>query len=323
MHLTAPDVGEAVVGVFENETVRAALLVIGIIVLAFIAYFLFRIAIRKTVTQIVSGVKRKVDAADTEAIQSQNSPLTQVRIVQRTRTIGTVLNTLSAWSISVVTIIVCLAIVGVSPSALVAAAGLFGAAVGIGAQNLLKDILNGLFMVFEDQLGVGDLVDLGPATGVVESVGIRVTQIRDVDGTLWFVRNGEIIRVGNMSQGWARAIIDLGVPYETDISIVEDKMLEVANALSRDPKWRNRIIDQPELWGIESISATAVVIRLVVKTRPNAKFDVARELRGRLRLGLDEIGVTLPALNSIVLTGMEGNRPIKSGRASFEDQAPQ
>jgi len=178
----------------------------------------------------------------------------------------------------------------------------------------VKDVLNGLFMVIEDQLGVGDVVDLGPATGVVESVGIRITDIRDVNGTLWHVRNGEIVRVGNISQGWARAIIDLAVPYESDIDEVEALILGTALELADESKWKRLILEKPEVWGIESISAEAIVIRLVVKTRTSAKDDVARELRARLKRTLDGAGIRLPALNSIVLTGFEGAGSIRGAR---------
>ena len=146
-----------------------------------------------------------------------------------------------------------------------------GAGLGFGAQNIVKDALNGLFMVMEDQLGVGDVVDVGPATGVVESVGIRITQIRDVNGTLWFVRNGEILRVGNMSQGWARVIIDLAIPYDSDVEAVEALMLETAVEMASSSKWRSRVLEKPEVWGLESISDEALVIRIVVKTRTVAQ----------------------------------------------------
>jgi small conductance mechanosensitive channel len=167
-------------------------------------------------------------------------------------------------------------------------------------------VLNGLFMVMEDQLGVGDVVDLGPATGVVEAVGIRITQIRDVNGTLWFVRNGEILRVGNMSQGWARVIVDLAVPYEADVTAVQDRMFETAQSLASTPKWRSRVLEKPELWGMESISDDAIVLRIVLKTRTTAKDDVARELRARLKAALDEMDVKLPSLHSVVLSGFDG-----------------
>jgi len=189
-----------------------------------------------------------------------------------------------------------------------------GAGLGFGAQNIVKDVLNGLSIVAEDQLGVGDVVDLGPATGVVESVGIRTTQIRDVNGTVWFVRNGEILRVGNMSLGWSRVIVDLAVPYDADIAAVQERMLGTASDMAKEGKWRSLILEKPEIWGIESISGDAVVVRLVVKTKPGTKDDVARELRGRLKSSLDELGVKLPTLNSVVLSGFEGAGSVRGAR---------
>ncbi|MFK4791871.1 mechanosensitive ion channel family protein, partial [Microbacterium sp. ZW T5_56] len=152
-----------------------------------------------------------------------------------------------------------------------------GAGLGFGAQNIVKDVLNGIFIVAEDQIGIGDVVDLGLASGVVEYVSVRITQVRDVNGTLWYVRNGEVLRIGNMSQGWARAIIDLGVPADSDLEQVERTMLETAQNLAKDPKWRTRIIEKPELWGLESIGGDALVVRIVIKARANAKDDVAQE----------------------------------------------
>ncbi|WP_306232783.1 mechanosensitive ion channel family protein [Agrococcus beijingensis] len=276
--------------------------VLLVIVSAFIAFWVIRQLIGRVVGGVVSGVKRRADAADTEALS--NSPLAQVRVVQRTRAIGSVLNTMLAWVIGALALILILSILGVEPASLVAMAGFLGAAAGIGAQGVIKDFLNGLFMVFEDQMGIGDVVDLGEASGVVESVGIRVTQVRDVHGTLWYVRNGEIIRVGNRSQGWARVIIDQAVPYSADVDVIEQRLLDVATDMSEAPEWLGRIIDKPETWGIESVSAEAVVIRLVVKTRASAKDDVARELRRRIKTGLDDLGVVLPSLQKVVVQGM-------------------
>jgi small conductance mechanosensitive channel len=220
-------------------------------------------------------------------------------------------------NVTVVIVTIILVVTTIDPNILGSLALLtaaLGAGLGFGAQNIVKDVLNGLFMVFEDQLGVGDVVDLGPATGVVEAVGIRVTQVRDVNGTLWFVRNGEILRVGNMSQGWSRVIIDLAIPYDTDVEAVQERMLDTANELAHDPKWRSRILEKPELWGLESISGDALVIRLVIKTRTSAKDDVARELRMRLKRAVDEMDVKLPSLNSIVLSGFEGAASVTGSR---------
>ncbi|WP_405217457.1 mechanosensitive ion channel family protein [Agrococcus sp. Ld7] len=276
------------------------------IVGAFIAYAIVRTVIARVVHEVVTGVKRKANAADTEALS--NSPLAQVRVVQRTRAIGSVLNTLAGWLIGAFALILILSILGVNPASLVAMAGFLGAAAGIGAQGVIKDFLNGLFMVFEDQVGIGDTVDLGAAAGIVESVGIRVTQVRDINGTLWYVRNGEIVRVGNESQGWARVVIDQAVPYTADIDAVSERLIEVATAMSEDVDWLGRIIDKPAVWGIESISAEAVVVRLVVKTRASAKYEAARELRRRVKDGLDDLGVTLPSLQKIVVKGLEEGR---------------
>ena len=284
-----------------------------IIVLAVAIRIVLKFVIDRVVRRIVNGVKKKQNVDDTQALQ--NSPLIAVRIVQRTRTIGSVLGNVITTVIVIVSILLIVTTLDTNITgafALITAA--LGAGLGFGAQNIIKDVLNGLFMVIEDQLGVGDVVDLAFATGVVESVGIRVTQVRDVNGTLWYVRNGEILRVGNMSQGWSRVILDLAVPYTSDVDEVQHRMLDTAVELSEDPKWRTRILERPEIWGIESISAEAIVVRLVVKTRSSAKDDVARELRARLKRLLDGMDVRLPSLNTVVLSGYEGAASIKGAR---------
>jgi small conductance mechanosensitive channel len=284
-----------------------------IIIVAVVIRIVLQFVNHRVVNRIVNGVKKRQGAEDTQALQ--NSPLAAVRIVQRTRTLGSVLNNIFTAVIVIVAVLLCVNSINdnlTGAFSLITAA--LGAGLGFGAQNIVKDIFNGLFMVGEDQLGVGDVVDLGFATGVVENVGIRVTQVRDVNGTLWYVRNGEILRVGNMSQGWARVIIDLAVPYDSDVEAVQDRMLQTASELASDAKWRSRVLEKPEIWGLESISAEALVIRLVVKTRSTSKDDVARELRIRLKRSLDDLGVRLPALNSIVLSGFEGATSVRGAR---------
>jgi len=287
------------------QTWEKLFVVVCVIVGALLLRLILRFVIKRVVERIVNGVKKRQNAEDTQALLT--SPLAAVRIVQRTRTLGSVLGNIVTSAIVIVAVLLVFnELVPGATGAFALITAALGAGLGFGAQNLVKDVLNGLFMVSEDQLGVGDVVDTGFATGVVEAVDIRVTQIRDVNGTLWFVRNGEILRVGNMSQGWARVIIDLAVPYEADVDAVQQKILATALDLAAAAKWKSRILEKPEIWGIESISAEAVIVRLVVKTASTAKDDVARELRARLKVALDEIGVRLPALNSIVLSGYEG-----------------
>lgn len=269
--------------------------------------------IKRVVTRIVNGAKKKQNFEDTQALLM--SPLAAVRIVQRTKTLGSVfINIVTAVIVILVVLILFTTIVPGATGAFALITAALGAGLGFGAQNIVKDVLSGLFMVAEDQLGVGDVVDLGPATGVVEGVGIRITQVRDVNGTLWFVRNGEILRVGNMSQGWARVIIDLAVPYDVDLDAVQEKIVSTARDMAANTKWKSRILEKPEIWGIESISAEAIVLRLVVKTASASKDDVARELRARLKRALDDMDVKLPALNSIILTGADGAASVRGAR---------
>jgi moderate conductance mechanosensitive channel len=292
---------------------HTAIFVVLVIVSATVLRAILKFFIKRVVERIVTGVKKKQGELDTEVLLT--SPLAAVRVVQRTRTLGSVLSNI------VTTLIVIVALLLIVNQTLPDATGAFalitaalGAGLGFGAQNVVKDVLNGLFIVGEDQLGVGDVVDTGFATGVVESVDIRTTQVRDVNGTLWFVRNGEILRIGNMSQGWARVIVDLAVPYDTDVEAVEQRILATATDMATNTKWKTRILEKPQIWGIESISAEAVVVRLVVKTVAQSKDDVARELRSRLKRSLDEMGVRLPALNSVVLSGAQGATSVRGAR---------
>lgn len=287
--------------------------VLIIIALAVLIRIALIFVIRRVVDRIVTGVKKKQNVDDTQSLQA--SPLAAVRVVQRTRTLGTVLSNIVTTVVVIVSVILIVTTIDASAAgafSLITAA--LGAGLGFGAQNIVKDVLNGLFMVIEDQLGVGDVVDTGFATGVVEAVGIRVTQVRDVNGTLWFVRNGEMLRVGNLSQGWSRVILDLAIPYQEDVDQVQQRLLDTAITMHQEAKWKRLFLEKPEIWGIESISSEAVVVRLVVKTRSGSKDDVARELRARLKRTLDELDVRVPALNTMVLSGLEGATSVKGAR---------
>src|SRR6478735_8290680 len=286
------------------------LAVAGIIIGAFILAWLLRFVIRRVVNRIVSGHKNKANVVDTQALD--RSPLASVRVVQRTRTLGSILGNII--NVTIVIVALVMIVSKLAPTALgslTLLSAAIGAGLGFGAQNIVKDVLNGMFIVAEDQVGIGDVVDLGLATGIVEYVSVRVTHVRDVNGTLWYVRNGEVLRIGNLSQGWSRVIIDLAVAADADIDLVEKTLLDTAKGLAKDPKWRTRILEQPEVWGLESISGDALVIRLVMKTRANTKDDVARELRMRLKHAIDELGITLPQLNSITLTGVDAAQRVR------------
>ncbi|MGX1694981.1 mechanosensitive ion channel domain-containing protein [Microbacterium keratanolyticum] len=287
-----------------------ALWIAVVIVSCIILSYVLRVVIRRVVHRIVDSAKNKAQVTDTVAFE--RSPLADMRLVQRTRTLGTILQNIVNVTLVVVALVL---VVNIIDNTLLGSLTLLtaavGAGLGFGAQNIVKDVLNGMFIVAEDQIGIGDVVDLGLASGVVEYVSVRITQVRDVNGTLWYVRNGEVTRIGNMSQGWARAIVDLGVPPESDVTEVEAALLTAAQGLAKDSKWRTRIIEKPEIWGLESVTGDALVIRVVMKTRANAKDDVARELRMRLRAAVTDMGLAVPSLNSVELTGQEGARRVR------------
>jgi small conductance mechanosensitive channel len=280
--------------------------IVGVIAAGVIGRIIVRVVIKRVVNQVVTGVKKAHNVDDTSELTA--SPVEALRAVQRTRTLGSVFNNTATWVIVSVVVILVLSELGFSVTALVASAGIIGAALGFGAQSIVKDLLNGLFMVFEDQLGVGDVVDLGVASGVVERVGIRVTEIRDVSGTLWYVRNGEILRVGNQTQDWSRVIMDLPIPYQSNIDEIQHLLLETATTFAHSPQWRAKVIEEPEVWGVQSLSAEAITLRLVVKVRAGEQWDAERALYRALKDALDTREIDIPALNRMIVDTTDSHR---------------
>jgi len=250
------------------------------IVLAVLSALVLRAVLQFSIRRLIKGVALSVKKIE----GSEHSPVAQARLMQRTRTIASVLGNLATWGLTFAVISVVLSEAGVSPGAIFAGAGILGAGLGFGAQSLVRDLISGLFIVFEDQYGVGDSVDLGQASGVVESVGLRVTQVRDLEGTLWFVRNGEIVRVGNQSQGWARVVIDVALEYNSNLDKAHEALTKAAKSLGKN----EALIGEPEVWGINALNGDQVIVRLVQKTKPEDKDDIARELRMLVKAELDK-----------------------------------
>jgi small conductance mechanosensitive channel len=218
------------------------------------------------------------------------TPLLSERRRQRVETLGSLLRSVASFAIALVAGTMILADVGFDLTAVVASAGILGVAVAFGAQNLVRDVLTGIFMLLEDQYGVGDVIDTGSAAGVVEAVSLRTTRLRDVDGTVWHVRNGEITRVGNRSQGWSRAIVDVPLPVTADVPAVRAALLDVAHELAAEAGFADKVLEEPEVWGVESLTKDGIVLRLAQKTAPLEQGAVERELRERAVLALARRG---------------------------------
>lgn len=213
---------------------------------------------------------------------------------QRTRAIGSVLRSLTTAVVFSVALLMIISVLAIPTAPILASASVIGVAVGFGARNLVTDFVSGIFMILEDQYGVGDIIDAGDATGTVEEIGLRVTRLRDTTGVVWYIRNGEITRIGNLSQGWGHAVVDLAVPYGEDTSHIRDLMTTVAVGLYNDELWQPRFLSEPpSVLGLESFDAEQMVFRVEAKTKPEEAATISRELRNRLKTACDAAGVAV------------------------------
>lgn len=213
---------------------------------------------------------------------------------QRAATMGSLLRSITTVAIVVVATLTIAAQCGIQLGPIMASAGVAGVALGFGAQSLVKDYLSGIFMIFEDQYGVGDVIDTGEAVGTVEEVTLRITRLRDANGVVWYVRNGEIVRVANRSQGWSTSLVDIPVAYDSDIHTVTRVLDGVVDALEADPEWSDKLIERPDVAGVESVAGGTMTFRIIAKTAPNENFGVSRELRRRSVIALEDAGVKGP-----------------------------
>lgn len=286
-----------------DKPLRVLVVLFGATVLSAVA----RLLIRRVSGGIARGTRsrivRRLDRGKPRWVE--DAGLAGARQAQRATTIGSVLSSVGTVLIWAVALLMILSELEYDIGPVLASAGIAGVALSFGAQSLVKDYLSGIFIVAEDQLGIGDVVDLGEASGTVEAVGLRVTQVRDVNGTLWHVRNGEILRVGNQSQGWARCVLDLPVPYDTNIELMTELILHEAALLRDDPKVGEFITEDPEVWGVEAVTGESVTVRVAVRTVPLKQWDVARALRLRMKNMLDREGLQVPLLNQTVIRQAE------------------
>ncbi len=282
-----------------NWFVDAPLQIVVTLVVALVLRFVAHKAISKWVALAERRHERRLAGVHgltgfAERALAQAAGLDHERYVQRTRTIGSVLRSIVTATIGGIALLTIMAIMGIPLAPLLASAGVGGVALGFGAQSLVKDFLSGVFMILEDQYGVGDVIDTGGLVGTVEDVSLRVTRLRDGDGVAWYVRNGEILRLGNKSQGWSMALVDIPVSYEEPIEKALAIVRSVADGFEPQGRWEGKLLERPNVVGVESMAGGVVTIRIVAKCAPGANFDVQRELREAVKAAFDKEGVKGP-----------------------------
>lgn len=268
------------------------------IVVAAIADFTVGRVIRRTVTKAAKSAQR--ERLGSEKKNARTAELTDLlmgeRREQRAESIGSLLRSFMKLLIWGTTFLIILTKLGIEIGPLLASAGVVGVALGFGAQTLVKDYLAGIFLIIEDQFGVGDVVDLGDATGTVEEIRLRTTRVRDLSGVVWYIRNGEIIRVANKSQGWTMASVELPVAYDEDLERIRNIVTQVGSAMDEDSQFDDILLGRPEFAGVESVSGEAVFIRIFAKAAPQQQVALARAIRERMKLAFDEAGVKVPVV---------------------------
>ncbi len=275
--------------------VSSAITIVLILVLAFIIRRFAHRVITRVVNRAATGgsiTSRFRRGAATDGIDA----LLHERRKQRAETMGSVLKHVASIVILGTAVLTVLDRLTIPIAPLLTSVGILGVAIGFGAQELVKDFIAGMFMLLEDQYGVGDVIDAGAAVGTVEAVTLRVTRLRDSDGRVWYVRNGTITRVGNESQGWSRAYMDVPVAYDADIVGVRVLLEQVAEEIWADPELReSKMVEEPRVYGVEQLSDSSLVFRISAKTLPSAQAEVARELRLRVKTALDTAGIPMVA----------------------------
>jgi moderate conductance mechanosensitive channel len=291
------DPGGLVAGMGElllARSLKVAAVVVGAVVLSRLVRWLLRRLVRGLEHRSIQQPLESLRAKTPRALLASTDPLPSVRRSQRAEMIGAALANVASVAIWLAAAILVLHVLGLRLGPLLAGAGIAGLVLSLSAQQMVRDFLSGIAMLMEDQYGPGDVVDAGPAKGVVERVGLRTTRLRAVDGIVWHVRNGEIERLGNESRDWARVLVDVEVARGTDLAQAMRTVEQAARQVAQDEQWQPFLLEAPELWGVEEVKPASVTIRLAVKTRPSKRDDVARQLRASVEHALEEAGIPLP-----------------------------
>ncbi|WP_431959811.1 mechanosensitive ion channel family protein [Actinacidiphila sp. bgisy160] len=269
------------------DWLSAGLRILLILVIALV----LRSVVRRMITKFIERMNRGAEVAATSALGGLLVNAERRR--QRSEAIGSVLRSVASFVIMGTAALTVLSVLQINLAPLLASAGVAGVAIGFGARNLVTDFLSGVFMILEDQYGVGDVIDAGVASGTVVEVGLRVTKLRGDNGEIWYIRNGEVKRIGNLSQGWATAVVDVQVGYGEDLDRARTVIEETAAAMAKDQPWDEVLWEPVEVLGLESVTSDSVLIQTQAKTMPGKAAAVARELRWRIKRAFDASGIAI------------------------------
>ena len=238
----------------------------------------------KIIHAAITRFEKKFGASELMSLETQ----------KRARTITGLLNTTVTVLIYTAAAMMVVTELGIAIGPLLAGAGIAGLAIGFGAQSLVKDVITGFFILMEDQIRVGDVVEIAGKGGLVEAVNLRTTRLRDVEGKVYIIPNGVIEVVSNFTKDWSRALIEIGVAYKEDVDHVISVLEEVGESIRMDPAWKDSILEPMTVQGLDSFGDSSINIRMFFKTIPLKQWDVAREFRKRVKRAFDEKGIEIP-----------------------------
>jgi moderate conductance mechanosensitive channel len=261
------------------------------IVLILVIAVVLRTVVRRTISRLIDRMNRGAEAA--AATTLGGLLVNAERRKQRSEAIGSVLRSVASFLILGTAALTVLSVLKINLAPLLASAGVAGVAIGFGARNLVTDFLSGVFMILEDQYGVGDVIDAGVASGTVIEVGLRVTKLRGSNGAIWYVRNGEVKRIGNLSQGWSTAVVEVQVGAGEDMERARSVICAAADEMAKDDLWDEKLWEPVQVLGLESVGPDSVVFKAQAKTMPGQAEAVARELRWRIKRAFDAAGVVV------------------------------
>lgn len=267
--------------------------------------------------RIVKLLTRRILERDLDELD----PIVKRNREQRARTLASLLNNIAAVIIGVVAFLTILTIMGLKIAPILATAGIAGLAISFGAQSLVKDVINGIFILVEGHFGIGDVIRVGEIAGQVERMTLRATMLRDLEGIAHIIPNGEIDKVSNLTKAWSRSMLDIRVSYREDVDRVMAVLRELGEEVADDPEWGPLLMEKPEILGVQSLSESAVVIRMVTKTLPLKQWEVGREMRRRIKKRFDQENIEIPTPHMTVYRGGEVGQGVRGDDGAGADLA--